>query len=81
MGQETLFSFNYNPASPLGDLKTYADGTSWRGWSFDGRKFTTDEVSIGGYVGYNGFYEERARDLYDIDNVTINLQLFLSFIE
>ena len=74
MAQETLFSFNWNPATPLGDLSAYADGTSLRGWSIDGRKFTTDEVSIGGYIGYNGFYEERARALYDIDNVTINSQ-------
>lgn len=74
MSQETLFSFNYNPATPLGDLSSYADGTSTRGWSIDGRKFTTDEVSVGGYIGYNGFYEERARALYDIDNVTINSQ-------
>ena len=74
LGQESLWSVNYNPAIAFGDLSNYADGTSWRGWSFEGRRFTTDEVSVGGYIGYNGFYEERARALYDIDNVTINSQ-------
>ena len=72
VAQYSLWSFNYNPASPVGDLKTYTDATSLRGWSFEGRKFMTDEVSLGGYIGYNGFYEERPRALYDIENVTVN---------
>ena len=71
-GQEMLVSFNYNPATGYGDLNAFANGTSWKGWSIEGRKFLVDEVSFGAYLGYNGFFEERDRDLYDIDNTTIN---------
>ena len=70
--QESMWSFNYTPASPIGDLQEYTNATSLRGWAIDGRRFMTDNVSLGGYIGYNGFFEERPRQLYDIDNTTIN---------
>lgn len=72
MAQESIWAFNYNPASPLRDLQDYTNATSWRGWSFEGRKFMTDNVSMGVYIGYNGFFEEKPRSLYDIKNTTIN---------
>ncbi len=72
MAQESIWAFNYNPASPGGDLRDYTNATSWRGWSFEGRRFMTDDVSLGVYIGYNGFFEEKPRSLYDINNTTIN---------
>ena len=72
MAQESIWAFNYNPASPLEDLQDYTNATSWRGWSFEGRRFMTGNVSLGGYIGYNGFFEEKPRSFYDINNTTIN---------
>ena len=67
-----LWSFYYQPASPMGDLQEYIGETSLRGWSFEGRMFMTEDVSLGGFIGYNGFFQEVPRDLYDLGTTTIN---------
>lgn len=72
LAQESIWAFNWNPATPMGDLENWIGETSLRGWSFEGRRFMTDNVSLGGYLGFNGFFEEKPRGLLDINNTTIN---------
>jgi len=69
---DMIWAFYYQPATPTGDFKLYIEETSLRGWAFEGRRFMTEDVTLGGYVGYNGFYQEMPRGLYDIGSVTIN---------
>lgn len=69
---EMIWAFYYQPASPSGDLQQYISEFSARGWGFEGRMMMTEDVSLGGYIGYNGFYQEIPRGLYDVGTTTIN---------
>jgi hypothetical protein len=69
---DMIWAFYYQPATPTGDFKAYIEETSLRGWAFEGRRFMTEDVSLGGFIGYNGFYQEVPRGLYDQGTVTIN---------
>lgn len=69
MAQSASWNFNYLIAMPFGDTKEWVDATSFRGFSIDGNSFIEDNVSIGGSMGWQGFYEQR-------DNVTISRDNF-----
>lgn len=65
--QNSLFSINYTPAFLTGDMKDYIGDASWRGWGIEARFFPSQNFSAGFMVGYNGFFEKRARSTYELD--------------
>ncbi len=72
--QQSFMSVNYNPGFLVGDASDFISNASWRGWGIDGRFFVSDQVSVGGYVGFNGFYEKTPRTTYvsEDQNTAIN---------
>ena len=48
-------TFNYSIGLPTGDLKEYTDNTSFRGISFEAKKFQTEQISIGFSLGWQIF--------------------------
>jgi hypothetical protein len=55
LAQDALSVFTYSVAVPTGDLESFADEFSWRGWTFDYRFFLRDQLSLGFGIGWQNF--------------------------
>ena len=71
-----LINFNYIMGFPVGDFKDFINKSSFRGFNFEYRHFLNDNMSVGGYIGWNGFYEETGRSTYTFDNGAITGVLY-----
>ena len=60
--QQGYTSLSYNTAAPLGDTKDFIQTYSWRGISLESHWFLSDNVTLGGYLGWNVFYEKTSGD-------------------
>jgi hypothetical protein len=61
---QSMWSLTYNMSFPMGATKDYISKASFRGVALDGRWFVDNNVTVGGNLGWNVFYEK-------IDNATI----------
>ena len=52
-----VWNFDWNMGFPIGDLKDFTDQPSFRGFSINGQGFVTDNIAVGGILGWNVFYE------------------------
>lgn len=59
MAQLSMFNLNYSMAVPMSETSDYIGNTSFRGVSFEGRAFLNDNISVGGYIGWNVFDETK----------------------
>jgi outer membrane protein len=66
-----VFNINYNLGWGVGNFKNFLSVPSYRGFSFDGRYFVSEYISLGGSMGWTAFYEQRERQTYGFDNGTI----------
>lgn len=64
-------TFTYNPGFAFGDLKDFADNSSWRGYGLDYRYLVANNTDVGLYLGWNGFYEKRDKQEYVQGNTTL----------
>jgi len=71
-----LLNLNYVMGFPSGDFKDFISEKSYRGITIDYRRFLTDYLSVGGYTGWNGFYEKTDRATYTFDNGAITGVLY-----
>jgi hypothetical protein len=53
--QESIWTFTYDVAFPLGETADYIDRTSWRGFTVQGRHFINSNISIGGSFSWQVF--------------------------
>ena len=53
-----LFSITYDIAIPLGSTGDFINASSFRGLTLEGRGFINDNLSVGGSVDWQVFYEE-----------------------
>jgi hypothetical protein len=74
--QSNLFSFNYNLSFPFGDLNDYVPSTGVKGFDVELKTFVTDNIAIGGMIGYQGFYKKYPRDTYSFENGALTSTLF-----
>ena len=68
---ESLWSFTYNMSFPMGDTKDYISKASFRGIALDGRWFVDNNVTVGGSLGWNVFYEKTNKATLIVDNLTL----------
>lgn len=54
----SLYSLNYTVSFGLGETADYISTPSWRGLTFDGRGFLSDQFSMGGVFTWTTFYEK-----------------------
>ena len=61
-GSPSQLSINYNIGLPSGDFANYISPASLRGMNFQYDYFLNDRFAIGASIGWNGFYEKKARE-------------------
>lgn len=55
---QSLYSMNYTMSFGVGDQADYISSASFRGFTFDGRGFISDQFSMGGLFTWSTFYEK-----------------------
>ena len=65
-------SLNYNIGIPIGEFNEYIGIASFRGMNIQLDYYMSDKLSIGGSIGWNGFYQKKDRESYYRDNVALN---------
>lgn len=52
-----IWNFDWNMGFPMGSTTDFVSQPSLRGFSLEGRGYVTDQITVGGIVGWNVFYE------------------------
>jgi hypothetical protein len=66
-----LYSLTYTVSFATGDAGKYIGSASFRGFTFDGRGFVSDQVSIGGLFNWATFYEKLAGESFTSGTATL----------
>lgn len=61
---QSLYSMNYTMSFASGETAKYISSASFRGFTFEGRGFVSDQVSLGGLFTWTTFYEKLAGESY-----------------
>ena len=69
---ESMWSLTYNMSFPMGTTKDYISKASFRGIALDGRWFVDNNVTVGGSLGWNVFYEKADKATITRENLTLN---------
>ncbi|MBD78995.1 MAG: hypothetical protein CL840_08760 [Crocinitomicaceae bacterium] len=65
-------SMNYNIGIPMGDFTDYINQASFRGMNLQVDYYLSDKLAIGASIGWNGFYQKKARESYEFGGGAIN---------
>ena len=57
---QSLYSLNYTMSFGMGETADYISSPSFRGMTFEGRGFVSDQFSLGGLFTWSTFYEKLA---------------------
>lgn len=69
---EGFISTGYAPQWGLGEFENFVSYASYRGFFFEGKKFLTSNIAVGGYLGWSGFHDLKDRgtlDFADVKNI------------
>jgi len=66
-----LYTLNYTMGFGVSSTSDYINNPSFRGMTFEGRGFVTDNLSVGGLFNWTTFYEELGGASFTQENVTI----------
>ena len=61
-------TLGWAPAWGIGNMGDFVEGGSYRGFFFEGKKFISDNVAVGGSFGWSGFYEVKDRETFNFDD-------------
>ena len=70
--QRNFTSFQYSVGFGSGDLKNFIGTPSFRGATFEWRKFVQPSLAVGLEVGWNVFYEQSSNEVYTKGNSSIS---------
>jgi opacity protein-like surface antigen len=68
---DDFVGLTWGTALPAGELADYIGKFSWRGFTFEGRHFFRDNLSVGLSLNYNVFHEN-ANEIIRVDNRDIS---------
>jgi len=68
---QSIYSLNYTVGFGVGETADFISSPSFRGFTFDGRGFTDDQFSLGGYFAWQTFYEELGGASYTDGTATL----------
>jgi hypothetical protein len=63
---QNVWTVNYDIGLPLGSMADYISKPSFRGFSINGNTYVTDNLSVGGTMHWNAYYEKYPRDTYEL---------------
>ncbi len=66
-----LYTLDYNISYPVGKTGDFTRNTSFRGFTFEGRGFISDNFSLGGLFNWTTFYEELDGASFTYETATI----------
>lgn len=66
-----FYNINYTMSMAVGETGEYISSPSFRGLSFEGGEFISDNVSIGGVITWSVFFEKSTNESFTEDNMTI----------
>ncbi len=69
--QISLYTLDYTMGFGLGSTGDYIKKPSFRGLTFEGRGFVTDNISVGALFNWSTFYEARENETYTHEYTTI----------
>jgi hypothetical protein len=79
--QDPYAGLSYSMALPGGNSADYTEDFSFRGFAFEAHGFITDEITLGGYVGWNIFNDKLSGEFTDETlTVTGTQQRFLNVV-
>ena len=70
--QESITAFQYSVGFGAGDVGSFIGQPSFRGFTFEWRKYLQPNLSVGLELGWNVFYEAKGNDTYTQGNVSIS---------
>ncbi|MCB0806159.1 MAG: hypothetical protein KDC05_10205 [Bacteroidales bacterium] len=68
---QSFYSLDYTISFGNDETADYIQSPSFRGVTFEGRGFVSDNVSLGGLFTWSTFYEELAGATFSEDNLTL----------
>ena len=74
-----LVSFEYNMSFPIGEFNDFISGIGFRGFHFEYKAVLDDNWTIGGSIGWYGFYEKIPRDTYEFEQGALTTTIFRYF--
>ena len=66
-----VYTLDYTMSFGLGETGNYIGQPSFRGITFEGREFISENVSLGGVLTWSTFYEKLSNEPYTEDNMTL----------
>lgn len=68
-----IWNFDWNIGFGTGETANFVSAPSFRGFSIEGRGFVTDKITLGGFAGWNTFYESEGNITRDFGQTgTVN---------
>jgi opacity protein-like surface antigen len=64
-GQVALWNLNYEVSFPTGETVDYIGSASFRGGAIEGRGLISENISIGGWVSWEVFFEKLDQSTYN----------------
>ena len=71
VAQENYWSVTYGIGIPTGPTQDFIEKASFRGVGVEGRWFVDNNVSLGGSLHWNVFYEKKDKMTTVVDNITL----------
>lgn len=68
---QSIYSMNYTMSFGSGETADFISSASFRGFTFEGRGFVSDQFSLGGLFTWSTFYEKLAGETYTQGFTTI----------
>jgi hypothetical protein len=68
---QSIYTANYTMSFGVGETAEYINSASFRGVTFEGRGFLSDQFSLGGLFSWSTFYEELAGASFTENSMTV----------
>lgn len=68
---QAIYSANYTMSFGVGETAEYIKSASFRGFTFEGRAFVSDNLTVGGLFTWSTFYEKLGGATYINDTRTV----------
>ncbi len=74
--RKNLLGMNYSLSFPVSDFHDFIQDMGYRGWDVELKTFVTDNIAVGGGLGWYAFYQKYPRDTYEFENGALTTTVF-----